>query len=500
LIHRAQERLPGETVLLQLKAEAETRQQELAAKKLIEKTSLHVYSLLLTSPQEALVVVQQALAQLPGDPQLTALHEKIVGQIKKASAEELKTQSLKRAQAAIDDKQFDQAIQILEAAALECGEVPDIASLLKYAREQKRRIDLSQKAASAVREAQPLIAAGQFETAIALLQPVASETGDVAVEQLLRQATGALAELNRRIDAALSRAQTLSQSNIEEALRLLASQPQDIQQNARVRELRAKLEAGKEQERVTLEAIRAAGDALQNRDLRNGLSGLESVRRTYGDSPRVSSAIADYKTRRTQIANEAVTAAIASATQAMQQEDRPRAAQELAGVASVAEFADSGLQTNLKRLTKEAGKAAPKKQVKAAADPAGAKSGFPRALIFVFVGIAIVLFAAAGAAYWYLRPAPAVPMGALELNATPYAEVVSVTSDKGTAVPLPAGDHWTPLRLDGVPLGKYTVSLKGADGSTQNLQCEVAQTAQVCSVEMKPIDDNAIQEIIGGAK
>jgi len=118
----------------------------------------------------------------------------------------------------------------------------------------------------------------------------------------------------------------------------------------------------------------------------------------------------------------------------------------------------------------------------------------------VFVGIAIVLFAAAGAAYWYLRPAPAVPMGALELNATPYAEVVSVTSDKGTAVPLPAGDHWTPLRLDGVPLGKYTVSLKGADGSTQNLQCEVAQTAQVCSVEMKPIDDNAIQEIIGGAK
>jgi eukaryotic-like serine/threonine-protein kinase len=498
LIHRAQERLPGETVLLQLKAEAETKQQEQAARKLVEKTSLHVYSLLLTNPQEALIVVQQALAQIPGEPQLIALQQKAAEQIKKASAEEHKTQSLKKAQAAIDAKQFDQAIQILEAATIEGGEIPDIASLLKYAREQKRRIELGQKAASAIREAQPLIAAGQFEPAIAILQPAHAETADVAVEQLLRQAASGLAELGRRIDAALSRAQALSETNIEEALQLLASQPPDIQQNPRVQDLRAKLEASKAQERATMEAISAAGDALQKRDLRNGLNGLESVRRTYGDSPRVTSAIADYKAKRTQIANEMLNSAIQSATQAMQQEDRRRAAEELGSVAGIAEFADSGLQANLKRLTKEAGKAAPKKQVKAADGTVQAKSGFPRTLLFI--GIAVVLLGAAGAAFWFLRPAPAVPMGALEINATPFAEIESITSEKGAAVPLPAGDHWTPMRLDTIPLGKYTVSLKGADGGTQSLQCEVAQTTQVCSVEMKPLDDNAIEEIIGGAK
>jgi len=88
-------------------------------KKLVEKTSLHVYNLLLTNPQEALAVVQQSLEQMPGEPGLISLQEKAVQQIKKASTEESRTQCLKRAQAAIDARQFDQAIQLLENAAIE---------------------------------------------------------------------------------------------------------------------------------------------------------------------------------------------------------------------------------------------------------------------------------------------------------------------------------------------------------------------------------------------
>jgi hypothetical protein len=135
----------------------------------------------------------------------------------------------------------------------------------------------------------------------------------------------------------------------------------------------------------------------------------------------------------------------------------------------------------------------------AAAKPAKAKSDFPLGLV-IGLGV-VVLIAAAGAGYWFfLRPAPVVPLGALELNATPFAEVVSITSDKGNAIPLSAGDHWTPMRLDGIPAGKYTVSFKGADGVTQGEQCEAAQTVQVCNMVMKAIDRDAIDEIIGGAK
>ena len=157
LIQRAQERLPGEAALMQLKAEAETGQREQAAKKLVEKTTLDVYSLLVTSPQQALTAVHQALEQMPGEPQLIALEEKVAGQVKKASAGETKNQYLKRAQTAIDAKQFDQAIQILDSAAIECGEGSDIASLLKYAQEQKRKVELAQAAAKATKDAQALI-------------------------------------------------------------------------------------------------------------------------------------------------------------------------------------------------------------------------------------------------------------------------------------------------------------------------------------------------------
>ncbi len=407
LIQRAQERLPGEAVLLQLKSDAETRQHEQAAKKLVEKTSLDFYSLYQTNPQQALAVVQQALEAMPGEPRLIALKEKVVELIRKADSEELKTQYLKRAQASIDAKEYDQAIQILEGAAIECGEGPEVASLLNYARENQRRVELSLATANATREAQALIAAGQFEAAVALLQPVVSQTGDASLEQLLRQASSSLAELVRRVDAVVSRAQALSERDVDQALRLLSSQSQDIQQHSRVRELRATLDAAKEN----------AGAAKQ-----------------------------------------------AGANIPIQQSPSPQV--------SIG-------------------------QEKSSLGPSKPKRGLLVPLLF---GVIVVILLAAGAAYWFLRPAPAVPMGVLELNATPFAEVVSVTSDKGKVIPLPAGDHWTPLRLDEIPAGRYAVGFKGPDGTTQTQQCEVAQSAQVCGIELKPIDDTAIEEIIGGAK
>ncbi|MGD0903887.1 MAG: protein kinase, partial [Terracidiphilus sp.] len=433
LIQRAQQRLPGEPVLLQLKAEAEAKQREQAATKLVEKTTLDVYSLLASSPQQALTAVHQALEQMPAEPRLIALEGKVVEQVKKATVEETKTQYLQRAQAAIDAKQFDQAMQILDSAAIECGEGPDIASLANYAREQKRKVELAQAAANAIKKAQALIAAGNLEAAVALLQPAASETGDASVELLLRQTTASLAELSRRIDAVLSRAQALSATDIGQALQLLSNQPQEIQLHPRVRELRQRLEAAQEQERqqrLAAEAAKAAADAARS-------------------APQIEAPMQ-------QAAAAPVAIPVPPAYVPVQQP---------------------------------------------VAVPVAAKKKGGAGLALVFVLLAFLLMGAGGAGYWwwFLRPAPAAPMGVLELNATPYAEVVSVTSEQtGKSMPLPAGDHWTPLRLDGIPAGKYTVAFKGADGSTQSRYCDVGIIEQVCSVEMKTIDDHAIEEIVGG--
>jgi eukaryotic-like serine/threonine-protein kinase len=451
LIQRAQEHMPGDAALLRMKGEAEAGQRKKAAKILVEKTLLDVSSLFVTKPQEALTVVQQALEQLPAEPRLLSLEEKVLAQTRKLKTEELKTEYFKRAQASIDAKQFDQAIQILESAAVECGESGDLAALLSYAREFKRKTELGQMVVNAAREAKALIAAGDFDAAIARLQPVATETGDPSLEQLLRQANSGRGEFDRRIDAALNRAQTLGETNIDQALKFLTSQSMDIQQNVRVSELRARLEA--------------RGAAVEATKTRSVAEPVPEATAIFESAPAVK--------------------ASSPATSSQ------------SGWTPVETTAPPLVQAPVPPLMQAPARVAV--PLPAAVKPAKAKSGFPLGLV---IGLAVVvLLGAAGAGYWFfLRQAPVVPLGALELNATPYAEVVSVTSEKGNLIPLPAGDHWTPMRLDGIPLGKYTVSFKGTDGVTQGEQCQAAQTAQVCNMVMKAIDHDAIDEIIGGAK
>jgi len=540
LIQRAQERLPGETVLLQLKADADAKQQEKAARILVENTTRSVYDLLATNPQQALTVVHQALEQMPREPRLLALEAKVTEQTQKAQAEARKSQSLKQAQAEIEARQFDQAIHTLETAQLDFGASTEIASLLQYAQDARHKAELSELAANAIREAQPLMASGQFYRAIGILKPVAEQTGDPAADQLLRKAAASQAEAERRLDALLARAQELGNSNIDQAIQLLAGQPPEVQHQQRVKELRTRLEAArtqqqanlerervaKEQERATTDAIQQAADALQKHDLRNGLNALQAVRTQFGDSTRVSAAITDYLAQRAQIANELLTSAIASATQAIQRDERPEAAEILNRVAEASEFADSRLQTDIKRLIKEAQKGSPKKPVKpVAVTPAPAqqaavsqsisaplvaprpvevdtktKSGTPWGLILGI--LAVVLIAGGGAVYWFaFRSAPAAPVTAiLEISATPYGEVVSITSSNGKPIPLPAGDHTTPMRLDSIAPGTYSVVVKAADGTTQTQPCNAATDPQVCNITLQPIDDNTIDQIVGGAK
>jgi len=150
----------------------------------------------------------------------------------------------------------------------------------------------------------------------------------------------------RRIDAVVSRAQALSERDVDQAIQLLSSQPQDIQQHSRVRELRARLEAAKAN----------AGTAQQ----------------TATAIPIQQAPIAQVAIR-----------------------------QEMSGP----------------------GPSKPKRSL----------------LVPLLIGVIVVLVLAGGAAYWFLRPVPAAPMGVLELNATPFAAVVSVTSDKARSYPFLPG-------------------------------------------------------------
>jgi eukaryotic-like serine/threonine-protein kinase len=505
-IRSAQEKLPGEAILLQLKDEAEAKQRELYVRKLVESTSLQVYSLFLTSPNEALTHVRTALEQVPGEPRLVALEEKVLEQQRKSQLEETKALFLKRAQDKIDAQEFGDAVQILETATAECGQSSDITFLLTFARDQKRKNQLRLTASNAMRDARGLIANGDLEGALALLQPAAAETGDPSVDQLLRQTAAALAELNRRVEAVAERVQSLSDQDAARALIFLNEQPPEIQQHSRIRELRARLDKIVERDRLTIDALRQAIDALQRRDLRNGLNGLESVRRSYGDSPRLASAIAECQKKRTQMANEMLAGSIEAANQAGAQQNPIAAKEALTRVTDSAEFADSPVQAEYKRLVQvyaKPGKAPKPQKVKPVAAVSNAPVAVPgeKSKLPLLIGVVVVLLLIIGGiVFWLMRPkVPVITTGTLQVNATPYAEIVSITAADGKQIALPV-DAATPLRLDGVPAGNYSIVLKGPNGVQPPQPCTVSASGQACNFSVQTVGDTEIDEILGGTK
>ncbi|HEY0264260.1 MAG TPA: protein kinase [Granulicella sp.] len=500
LIQRALDRLPAEATLLRLKTETEKKLREESARKLVEETSLTVQNLFLSDPQQALDCVQKALDELPGDEHLLALQERVVDQLKKANLEGLRTQYLKRAQESIDAGQFDQALATLESAVLDCGESPESTYLIEHARSEKQSRDRAQAAADVLARAQQKITDNDLEGAVALLAPAAGQ-GSAAVDQLLRQTQERLDEATRKLEAVIGRLQTLANEDPAQALQLLRSQPAAVQQHSRLKELRSRLEARAEQQRATREAVERSTTLLNKRDLRGATSALGAVRQAYGDSPELAEALNTLTEHRTRLAEQIVTESIAASRQAILDKDGKLALEKLQSAGEVLEFAGGTLEEDWKRLAKEATKVAGAKLDTTGSYPIVVQTKGPSTMLLL--GIAAVLLIAVGAGFFILhnrtKPAPAVPVTYMQLNATPFAEVVSVTDNGGKAVALPAGDHTTPLRLDNLPEGQYAVVFKGADGSTKQQSCDLSAD-HLCAAVFAPMSDSQIDEIIEGQK
>ncbi|WP_263385462.1 serine/threonine protein kinase [Granulicella arctica] len=503
LINRALERLPAETVLLRLKTETEKKLKQESTRRVVEETSMQVQNLFFSDPQEALSCVQKALDQIPGEEGLLLLQERVVEQLKKANLDGLRSQYLKHAQASIDAGQFDQALATLETATLDCGQTPEIVYLMEYARSEKQTRERDKAAAEVLAQAQQKIAAEDLEGAVAILRPAAQQTKNAAVDQLLRQTQERLDEITRRLEAVLTRVQSLSETDPSQALQLLLSQPPAVQQHSKLKAIRAKLDIRAEQQRVTREAIDRAAELQNKRDLRGGMEALESVRQAYGDSPELAVAIQEFTDRRGPIAGQMVSESITSARQAILAKNGKLALEELQKSGSVLDFAESNLQADWKRLAQEASKVAGAKLDTTGTFPIVVQSEGPSTTVIAGIAAAVLIIVGA-VVFFALRsnshPAPGAPaVSFLQLNASPFAEVVSITSSDGKVVPLPSGDHTTPLRVDGVPEGSYTVIFKTADGATKQSVCDMT-VDHLCKSDSAGISDSQIDEILAGKK
>ncbi len=85
-----------------------------------------------------------------------------------------------------------------------------------------------------------------------------------------------------------------------------------------------------------------------------------------------------------------------------------------------------------------------------------------------------------------------MPTTDMELNASPWGTVVSVRSRTGEDIRLPNTDRTTPLRLDGLNIGKYQVTFSGPNTEQQVVSCEVSESTHLCIADFGPVDINQI--------
>jgi serine/threonine-protein kinase len=96
------------------------------------------------------------------------------------------------------------------------------------------------------------------------------------------------------------------------------------------------------------------------------------------------------------------------------------------------------------------------------------------------------------------HPAEATTQFDFELDASPWATVVSVVDAAGKSLPLPPGGEVTPVRLNGVNAGTYTVHLHGAqDGQEKTVQCTVSERQHLCTADMGLPD---MQQLLKGER
>ena len=437
IVSRAIEQLPADPSLLQLKKRVDGAARSARVKHLVEITLGKAQELFANSPHEALVIVQRALQEVPGEERLLALEDSLRQRLRSLKAEEVRGRCLREAQEAINHNQFEKAIGILESYQVEFADTTGVSELLEFARTELAQQQRRERIASVSAQAQSLIEQERIDEAIRLLEPAAAERGDSGLQRLLTEARVQQEGAARRLQALLSRIKGLrDRGQLDEAIRLLEAAPAANAKGTLLNAMLAELRNENARKQALVAAVGAASQALERLDFHAGLDALQSVRQAYGDSEEISRVIADYETRRGAIANERLGKSVEAARAALLANDSAAAAIELQQVATLVEFADTAQQADWRRLSAEAGKPPARRTIgNVAAEEAAAQTETARRSKLPIIAVAggslvvvaaLVLFLLLGRGH---KPAPA--NSAQPTAATPAAPATGTLKVRG---------------------------------------------------------------------
>jgi predicted Ser/Thr protein kinase len=407
LVERAVEQLPTESSLLQLKTRVVLLARQARVKQLVDTTATKAQEMSLQSPGEALLIVQKALQELPGDERLLALEGSLRQRMKAAEKEEIRGRYLREAQEAIDHNQFEKAIEILESYQVEFADAVGVGELLEFARNELAQQRRRARIAGTVTQARELLVTEQFDQAIRLLEPACAETSDPTLARLLEDARSQREALLRKSEALISQIERhRKRGQYDEAISLLQTLPASSVAGSPQNALLAEIRGEKARKEATASALSTAAQASTLAGFNDAIESLQKVRRAWGDTSEISSAVSGIESRRAQLANETVARSVEAARAALLENDAAAAVEALKSSAEWFEFAGSSQQADWKRLNAEAAKPTAKRAAgfvpKVSAPGATTEIAPPRnkLLIPLIAGGALVVLLAV-LAFWF---------------------------------------------------------------------------------------------------
>ena len=345
----------------------------------------------------------------------------------------------------------------------------------------------------------------EVATSVTMLRPLANPNDDTDSTRLLQCLQPPHDETEVDTGLTLPFSELLIKEQSGEAPVTRRDISQDIQ--AKQEELAAKTKDAEIQSDVE-RAVTTCNAAIATNQFDHCLRALEDLGKQYPKNGVLAAAIKACESKRVQKATRLLQDAIQRAQQHLKSNSASRAEKALREVEYAVPHAALDDRNNWERLKVEC--VATLLENRPALTGGLAKRRKVRLYAIWITTIAVAFLAAIEVSRLrHSVPATPAPVSAsasapaapeaiptdMEINASPWARVVSVQDTSGKNVALSDEDATTPLRLEGVDSGTYKVTLSDAAEKRQTVVCIVSLKDHLCSADMGSPD---VQQVLTG--
>lgn len=440
----------------------------------------------------AAAVLERAIQTAPDDARLASFLKTVQEAQQQAEQDTVRQEALRKAHELLRAKNFAAAIEVLEKALASAGQSPELNKLLQVTREQWAETEKDERVRQVMGRAQAALLEEDYDEAIRLLERGQKELRATALTELLTSARDQTQASRRRREDLVARAQELHKAGeATKAVALLDSAPKSFFKNDAFQRVYAACREGLDRSSFIRTAVEQMEKCLAGEDVAQAEAVLQHALQNYPDDAALLAAlkrVREDQVRLRQFQWNKLLDEVKVALGRMQYKQAidlltstPWEAAEIPELAAEAK----ALLEEARKREQEATKKRPAFRPPAAPAPAKRPGVAEPALtvptakatpVALWVGIGVVVLALAGFGVWKFVLSGAGEPGFVQLTAAPWAEVVSVRTAGGEAVKITGQ---TPLYVS-LPPGDYTIELKNGEATgTVTVTVQSGQTQAV---------------------